>query len=129
MTNNHNDIDHRTALMAAADRAAALGANETNPLWMSEVRHDTVEVHCTLGDSRLARITRLRLLTDPGCPFFDISYVYGVLKDGRHCRIDGAPQSLRRRNLKGDLIAWAREEGVNAKALGLLDDNNWSILR
>ena len=26
-------------------------------------------------------------------------------------------------------VDWAREEGVNAKALGLLDPNNWSILR
>lgn len=121
----------RVDLMAAADRAASYGANETNSLWMSEVTHHTIEVHTTLSDPDLQRVTRLRLLTDPGCPFFDISYCYGVMKDGRHARIEGGfmPQSLRRRNLKGDLIAWAREEGVNAKRLGLLDDANWSILR
>jgi hypothetical protein len=127
MTNHTNDI------LAAADRSMDLavryGVNETNPLWASEVTHKTIEVHCSLGDPRLERITRLRLLTEPGYPYFDISYVYGVLKDGRHCRIDGAPMHLGRKTLKRDLIAWAKEEGAYAKGLGLLDDSNWSILR
>lgn len=130
MTNN--DMTTRRAdLMAAADRAASYGANETNPLWMSEVTHETIDYdqHVTLGDPRLARVTRLRLLTDPGYPFFDISYCYGVLKDGTHVRIEGTPMHLGRKTLKRDLIAWAREEGAYAKGLGLLDDSNWSILR
>lgn len=127
MTNNTTDI------LAAAERSAHLamtyGVNETNPLWTSEVTHETIEEHVTLGDKRLERITRLRLLTEPGYPYFDVSYVYGVLKDGRHCRIDGAPMHLRRKAIKADLIAWAKEEGAYAKGLGLLDDSNWSILR
>lgn len=127
MDNNTND------LLAAANRSMDLavryGVNETNPLWASEVTHETIEEHVSLGDKRLARITRLRLLTEPGYPYFDISYVYGVLKDGRHCRIDGAPMHLGRRTIKRDLIAWAKEEGAYAKGLGLLDDSNWSILR
>lgn len=128
MTNNHTND-----LLAAADRSMDLavryGVNETNPLWASEVTHETIEVHCNLGDPRLARITRLRLLTEPGYPYFDISYVYGVLKDGRHCRIDRTPGNLGRKTIKRDLIAWAKEEGAFAKGLGLLDDANWSILR
>ena len=129
MTNHTND------LLAAANRSMDLavryGVNETNPLWTSEVTHETIEVYTTLGDPDLARITRLRLLTDPGCPFFDISYCYGVMKDGRHARIEGGhmPVSLGRRTLKRDLIEWARAEGAYAKGLGLLDDSNWSILR
>lgn len=125
--------NHTDDLLAAADRSMDLavryGVNETNPIWASEVTHETIEEHVTLGDKRLARITRLRLLTEPGYPYFDISYVYGVLKDGRHCRIDGAPASLGRKTLKRDLIEWAKEEGAYAKGLGLLDDANWSILR
>lgn len=35
---------------------------------------------------------------------------------------------LFRRGLKGDFIAWAKEEGVYAKGLGLLDDSRWSVL-
>lgn len=127
MTNNHDDI------LAAVDRSAHLamsyGVNETNPLWTSEVTHETIKEEVTLGDKRLDRITRLRLLTDQGCPFFDISYCYGVLKDGTHVRIIHTPMSLGRRTIKRDLIAWAKEEGAYAKGLGLLDDANWSILR
>jgi hypothetical protein len=129
MNNNNDD------LIAAADRSMDLavryGVNETNPLWMSEATHENVEygLHVTLGDPRLKRIVRLRLLTEPGYPYMDISYCYGQLKDGRYVRLSGAPMNISRRKPKADLIAWAREEGVNAKALGLLDDNNWSILR
>lgn len=120
-----NDIDRHIRI------AQAYGVQETNPLWMSEATHENVDYdeHVTLGDPRLERIVRLRLLTEPGYPYFDVSYVYGQLRDGRYVRIADAPMHLRRKALKADLIAWAREERVNAKALGLLDDSNWSILR
>lgn len=127
MTNNMND------LIAAADRSMDLavryGVNETNPLWASEVTHETVTESVRLGDSRLERVVRLRLLTEPGYPYFDISYIYGVLKDGTHVRIDVHPGCLGRKTIKRDLITWAREEGAYAKGLGLLDDSSWSILR
>jgi len=129
MTNNMNDI------LAAANRSMDLavnyGVNETNPLWVSESNHKNVDFneYVTLGDPRLERITRLRLLTEPGYPYFDISYVYGVLKDGTHVRISGAPMHLGRKTIKRDLIAWAKEEKAYAKGLGLLDDSVWSILR
>lgn len=127
--------DNTNDLIASAERSMDLavryGVNETNPIWVSESTHENVDfsVHCTLGDPRLERITRLRLLTEPGYPYFDVSYVYGVLKDGTHVRIEGAPTHLRRKAIKADLIAWAKEEKAYAKGLGLLDDSVWSILR
>jgi hypothetical protein len=128
MTNND---DIMTAASRSMDLAVRYGVDETNPSWTSEVTNETVDYdqRVTLGDPRLARIVRLRLLTEPGYPYFDISYCYGVLKDGTHVRIDGAPMHLGRKTIKRDLIAWAKEEGAYAKGLGLLDDNNWSILR
>lgn len=128
MTNN--DRTDRTAhLMASADRAASYGAQETNPLWMSEATHeDITEWNVALGDPRVKRVVRLRLLTEPGYPYYDISYCYAQLKTGEYVRLQ-SPMHLRRSKIKGDLIAWAREEKVNAKALGLLDEGNWSILR
>lgn len=122
-------------LLAAADRSMDLavryGVQETNPLWASEATHENVDYdeYCTLGDPRLARVVRLRLLTEPGYPYYDISYCYGQLKDGRYVRLSNAPMSLPRRNTKGALIQWAKEEGAFAKGLGLLDEGNWSILR
>jgi len=125
MTND----DIMTAASRSMDLAVRYGVQETNPLWTSEVTHETITEHVSLGDPRLERIVRLRLLTEPGYPCYDISYVYGVLKDGSHCRIDGAPMSIGRRTAKRDLIDWAKEEGAYAKGLGLLDEGNWSILR
>jgi len=126
-TNNAHDI------LAAAERSAHLamtyGVNETNPLWTSEVTHETIEETVRLNDPRLARITRLRLLTEANYPFYDISYCYGVLKDGTHARVQIDELHLSRRTPKADLIAIAKREGVFAKGLGLLDENNWSILR
>src|SRR5262245_38576752 len=56
---------------------------ETNPITdehkrIREAASETVE----LGDPRLSRVTRLRLVTDPGFPLWDVSYCYGRLKDG-----------------------------------------------
>lgn len=124
-------LDRTAERMATSDRLARdYGVQEENPLWMSEATHENVDYneYVTLGDPRLTRIVRLRLLTDPGSPFFDISYCYGQLKDGRYVRLSGAPQSISRRNPKGDLLAWAKEEKAYAKGLGLLDRANWSIL-
>lgn len=61
---------------------------------------------------------------------YDLSYVHGVLKDGTRVSITHLPAAflVPRRELKKELIEWAREEGVYAKGLGLLDDGNFSIL-
>jgi hypothetical protein len=128
MTNND---DIMTAASRSMDLAVRYGVNETNPIWASEATHENVDYdeYVTLGDKRLERIVRLRLLTEPGYPYFDVSYVYGQLKDGRYVRISGAPTQLRRKAIKADLIEWAKEEKAYAKGLGLLDDSNWSILR
>lgn len=131
MTNNH-DTDFRANLMASADRAASYGANETNPLWMSEATHENIdysEGDVPLSDLRITRIVRLRLLTDPGSPFYDISYCYGQLKDGRYIRVNLGDHMLPKRGTKGRLIELAKEAGRYGKGLGLLDEGNWSILR
>lgn len=97
---------------------------ETNNIADSPVQHSEVDhsVTLTLGDPDLARITRLRLVTDAGYPVWDISYCYGQTKAGALVRVDLGVYSLSRRNLKGDLIRAARAAGVNAKAMHLLDD-------
>lgn len=61
-------------------------------------------------------ITRLRLLSDPGCPFWDVSYCHGVL--------DGAPVSvlvpfdqLPKRGMKRALYKHAQGTGRYIKGL------------
>lgn len=61
---------------------------------------------------------------------YDLSYVQGELKDGTRVRIIQLPAAflVPRNQLKGAMISWAKEQGVYAKALGLLEDGVWSIL-
>ena len=82
-----------------------------------------------LDDPRLKSINRLRLLTEPGYDYYDISYCYGTLKDGTHVRVELGISHLGRRTIKRELIALAKEKGVFAKGLGLLSEANWSILK
>lgn len=118
---------------APADLAARYGVVETNGL-VDSGYHERVEhgQDYTLNelDAAGGTITRLRLLTERGYPFLDISYAHGTLPDGRIVRINLADvDKLRRKSIKGDLIEWAKRQGVFAKRLGLLDEGNWSILR
>jgi hypothetical protein len=113
--------------------AARYGVREDNPLPSADY-HQSVDHTDPLTlnelDAQGGRVTRLRLLTERGYPFYDISYAHGVLPSGQvvALRTDGCPDRLRRSCLKSDLIAWAREQGVSAKRLGLLDEGNWSRL-
>lgn len=106
--------------------------DETNPLELASHTHKTVDFSLgdiDLSDPRLVSINRLRLLTEPGYPNYDISYCYGTLDDGTHVRVDLGVSHLSRRNIKGELIQLAKDAGRFAKRLGLLDESNWSILR
>jgi len=83
-------------------------------------REETV----TLGDKRLARITRLRLIgfNSRQYPWWDVSYCYGQLKDGTEVRVQLYAGRIGR-NWKADMIALAKEAGVFARGLGLLDED------
>jgi hypothetical protein len=72
-------------------------------------------------DSRLARITRLRLLSDPGFPVWDVSYCYGETKDGHPCRVILPFDQLPKRNRARAIIEHAQRDGVYAKGLGIFD--------
>jgi|688.fasta_scaffold186882_3 hypothetical protein len=81
------------------------------------------------SDPKLARITRLRLLGDRDFPFFDLSYCYGELKDGRMCRVTLPFHQLRKARWKSELLEWAKRDRVYAKGLGLFapDTVSWVI--
>lgn len=69
------------------------------------------------------RVTRLRLLSDPGFPFWDVSYCHGVLcHSGEKVRVQVPFHQLRKGKMKTEIVEWARREGVFAKGLGILDN-------
>jgi len=94
------------------------GANETNPI--------TDEVH----EARKAMdfnspvywsepglyISRLRLLSDPGLTFWDVSYCYGEL-DGKPVRVTVPFSQLPKRGMRKALYRLAKAEGVFIQGL------------
>lgn len=105
---------------------------ETNPLTAEherireEIDHqDPVD----LCDPALARIVRLRLISDPGFPYWDVSYCYGRLTDGTYVRVNLPWFQFRKgRPLKMQLVEMCREAHVFGKGLGILDPDVISTL-
>ncbi len=109
---------------------------ETNGLLDGAAYHAEVsyEDEMTLGEFARAggKITRLRILgggRDDGF-YCDISYVHGVLPDGKIVPLhQDFPMCFPVRETKKHLIEWAKEHKVYAVGVGLLDEGNWSTLR
>jgi hypothetical protein len=74
------------------------------------------------------RITRVRILAEMGRG--DVSYIHATLPNGTTVPVQVMVDNLTPlKAMKGALINWAKREGVYAKALGLLDEGNWSVQR
>ena len=80
-------------------------------------------------DTPYLKVTRLRMVSDHGFPYWDISYCYGVL-NGKHVRVrlpfsqipkPYAPQAKALGFGRGFIINEAKKAGVFAKGLGILD--------
>lgn len=75
-------------------------------------------------DPNLARVIRLRLLSERGYPVWDISYCWGQMKDGELVRVSLPGlyiERTRRISIAAQIVEYAKREGFNAKRLGLLD--------
>lgn len=107
------------------------GAVETNGLMPGEQQRLLDELSGTVDwtDKSLAKIVRLRLLTDPGFPMYDISYCYGRTQDGALVRVRLPFHQLTKRKWKSEIIEWAKRDRVFAKGLGLFDPEVVSTLR
>lgn len=114
------------------NNATTFPLNETNGLENSHDYHAGVDYTQVLSLKELSdakgKITRLRVLSDHGR--YDISYVHATLPDGTIVTVrDECYGRGFIRWIKSDLLGWAKEQGVYAKGIGLLDEGNWSILR
>jgi|JI10StandDraft_1071094.scaffolds.fasta_scaffold52524_3 hypothetical protein len=107
------------------------GAVETNglPAGGQQELLDSLTGEVYWSDPQLARVFRLRLLTDPGFPMYDVSYCYGTLRNGDNVRVSLPFHQLRKRTWKSDIIDAAKRDGVYAKGLHIMDDDVVSILR
>lgn len=92
----------------------------------------------------LLRVDRLRLLSDPGCGWWDISYVWGTMRDGEPVWVEMTGETktgglasldLRRSTryrkappINAQIIEFCKAINVYAKGLGLLDPTTLSTL-
>lgn len=72
-------------------------------------------------DPALKRFVRVRLLTDPGFPMYDVSYVYGELHGGTLCHVILPFHQIPKRGFASWLIKQARGDKVYLKGLGFFD--------
>lgn len=107
------------------------GAIETNglPPGGQQELLDSLRGEVYWSDPTLDRIFRLRLLTDPGFPMYDVSYCYGTLKNGDNVRVRLPFYQLNKRTWKSQIIEHAKRDGVFAKSLRIFDEDVVSILR
>ena len=99
------------------------GVFQTNPI-DDEVKQfrDEIVGECDFGDPTLVQINRLRLISDPGFPMWDLSYCYGTLANGDRVRVHLPQHQFSKRNLKRDLVEMCKSCGVYGKGIGILDE-------
>lgn len=95
------------------------GVQEANPIdnnatreWCAKASADGILLDWT--DKRLARIVRLRLITDPGFPYWDVSYCVGETTEGKPCRVNLPFDQLPRRGMRAAIVAHAKRDKVYA---------------
>lgn len=77
----------------------------------------------------LVRITRIRFLGDVGYPALDKSYCHGVNKKGEPVNVILPFSELPVKNMKRELLNWAKKDKVYLKGLGVFNGDVISILR
>ena len=98
------------------------GAVEVNTLTVEQKLHQqSANEVVDLADKRLARITRLRLVTDRDFPMWDLSYCYGTLKDGSAVRVRLPQSQFPKQGLNQSLVEMCKAVNVYGKGLGIFD--------
>ena len=96
------------------------GCIETNPLSAEDksVRMERNKRMVSWKTKGL-KVTRLRLLSDPGLNFWDVSYCEGMLDD-EPVKVDLPFFQLPKRGFKRAIVAYAKKDGVYAHGIGVL---------
>lgn len=113
--------------MARADLEAITGVRnvygtiEVAPLSNGQSYHDAYRNAETVSwKTPGVKVTRLRLLSDPGYPYWDVSYVHGEL-NGKPVIVDVPFSQLSKRGMSREIVEYAKKDGVFARGIGILD--------
>lgn len=97
------------------------GAYASNALVNPKEYHDQFNNARTVPwTTKGLRITRLSLLSDPGYPFWDVSYCHGELH-GELVRVALPFSDLPKRAVSKTIIEYAVRAGVYAKGTGIFE--------
>ena len=98
------------------------GAQETNGLENPSSHHDQWRNAKTVYWTEPGlKIVRLRLLSDPGLDFWDVSYCQGIV-NGIPVMVDLPFSQLPRPGATKEIVRWAKIDKVFAKGIGILDN-------
>lgn len=73
------------------------------------------------SDKNIGKIVVLSLVSDADYPYWDVSYCRGVTKKGVMVDIGLPFSQLNKKEIKAQILQFARDENVYAKGLGLFD--------
>lgn len=97
--------------------ATPYGVFETSPI--EPGYHDTPRLRHVCWSADRLRVTRLRLLSDPGFSMWDVSYCHGEI-DGEKVNVILPFSQLPKRGMKRAIVRHAQQSHVFAKGLGIL---------
>lgn len=96
------------------DELARVGVRETNP--QSQADRDFQPTRTVDWTAEGLYITRLRLLSDPGFPFWDVSYCHGTIGE-EQVRVQLPFDQLPKKAMRRALYAHAKASGKFIKGL------------
>ena len=112
--------ERKNEAMAITKTAATYGVKETSPIPDNYFQDVTSKISKTVDWSTPGlTVTRLRLLSDPGFPFWDVSYCHGSL-NGEPVEVALPFHQLPRRGWRSVIVKHAQADGVYAQGLGIL---------
>lgn len=106
---------------AIVDSRNIYGTQETAGLVNGQDYHDQfADAPRVFWTEKGLRITRLRLLSDPGFPAWDVSYCHGML-GGKPVRVELPFSQLPKFKMREAIVRYAKAENVFAKGLGIFE--------
>lgn len=99
------------------------GTIETNGLVNGQEYHNEfAEARTVPWTEKGLRITRLRLLSDPGFPLWDVSYCHGEINGEKvHVELPFSQLWKFKKPMASQIIDYAKRDGVYAKGLDIFN--------
>lgn len=97
------------------------GVREVNPLSGADRAAAETVTRTVSWDTPGLKVHRLRLLSDPGLPWWDVSYCTGCV-NGEHVNVELPFSQLPKRGMRAAIVKYAKRYNVYARGMGILDN-------